>query len=84
MDWKRIFNNKTLPSTCCHILPVNVKTCTERYASTEGCLPKLLNFLDSKSLLLGAVGIGIAFVQLLGVVFACALSRAFRVNYETV
>lgn len=83
-DWKKIFNNKTLPYTCCHLIPDGMKTCTAQYASQDGCLPKLLNFLDSKSLLLGAVGIGIAFVQLLGVIFACALSRAFRENYETV
>ncbi|CAH1710391.1 unnamed protein product [Chironomus riparius] len=83
-DWKRIYINTTVPSTCCHLLPENVKQCTSVYASQEGCYPKLLNFLDTKSLLLGFVGIGIAIVQLIGVVFACALSRAFRENYETV
>lgn len=83
-DWKRIYINTTVPSTCCHLLPENVKQCTSVYASKEGCYPKLLNFLDTKSLLLGFVGIGIAVVQLIGVIFACALSRAFRENYETV
>lgn len=83
-DWKRIYINTTVPSTCCHLLPENVKQCTSVYASKEGCYPKLLNFLDTKSLLLGFVGIGIAIVQLIGVIFACALSRAFRENYETV
>jgi CD63 antigen len=66
------------------MLPVNVKHCEVKYASEEGCYQKLLYFLDTKSLLLGVVGIGIAIIQLLGVVFACALSRAFRENYETV
>lgn len=83
-DWKKIFNNKTLPSTCCHLIPEGFKNCTAQYASQDGCLPKLLNFLDSKSLLLGVAGIGIAIVQLIGVIFACALSKAFREHYETV
>jgi CD63 antigen len=83
-DWKPIFKNKTVPSTCCHMLPVNVKHCEVKYASDEGCYPKLLQFLDRKSLMLGGVGVGIAIVQLLGVIFACALSKAFRENYETV
>lgn len=67
-----------------HLLPENVKHCTTDYASNIGCLPKLLKFLDSKSLLLGGVGIGIALIQLIGVVFACCLSRAFREHYEVV
>lgn len=83
-DWRPIFKNKTVPANCCHLLPGNVKNCTTDYATKDGCLPKLLQFLDNQSLLLGGVGIGIALVQLIGVVFACCLSRAFRENYETV
>lgn len=37
-----------------------------QYASKVGCLPKLLQFLENKSLFLAAVGIGIALVQLIG------------------
>lgn len=83
-DWRPIFKNKTVPAMCCHLLPESVKHCTTDHASKIGCLPKLLQFLDNKSLLLGGVGIGIALVQLIGVIFACCLSRAFRENYETV
>lgn len=83
-DWVKIYVNTTVPSTCCHLLPEKVKQCTSAYASQEGCYPKLLKFLDNKSLLLGGVGIGIALVQLVGVIFSCALSKAFRENYETV
>lgn len=83
-DWRPIFKNKTVPAMCCHLLPKDVKNCTSDYASQVGCYTKLLEFLDRKSLFLGGVGIGIALVQLIGVVFACILSRAFRENYETV
>jgi CD63 antigen len=45
---------------------------------------KLNNFLGTKSMILAGIGIGIAIVQLLGVMFACCLYRSFRANYETV
>lgn len=47
-------------------------------------MPKLFNLLNNKALILGGVGIGIALTQLVGVIFACCLSTAFRRNYETV
>ena len=83
-DWKPIFINNTVPASCCSQLPVHINQCSSEFASTIGCMPKLFNLLDSKSLLLGGVGIGIALIQLVGVFFACCLSRAFRENYETV
>lgn len=83
-DWERVFTNNTLPKSCCPQMPVNKDVCTKENALQNGCLPKLLEFLDSKSLILAGVGIGIAIIQLLGVMFACCLSRAFRANYETV
>uniref|UniRef100_U5EVW1 Tetraspanin n=1 Tax=Corethrella appendiculata TaxID=1370023 RepID=U5EVW1_9DIPT len=83
-DWEPIFKNDTLPASCCVEYAVDTKKCTKANASKEGCLPKLLNFLDTKSLILAGVGVGVAAIQLLGVVFACCLSKSFRANYETV
>lgn len=83
-DWKPIFINNTVPASCCSQMPVHVNQCSSEFASKMGCMPMLFNLLDSKSLLLGGVGIGIALIQLVGVFFACCLSRAFRENYETV
>jgi CD63 antigen len=83
-DWHKIFPNGSLPSSCCPTLPLHQKNCVATSASKAGCMNKLLNIMDTKSLLLGVAGFGIAIVQLLGVVFACCLSRAFKEHYETV
>lgn len=83
-DWEPVFKNNTLPESCCQHMPLNDHNCTKPNASREGCKSKLYSVLNSKALLLGGIGIGIAAFQVLGVAFACCLSKAFRKNYETV
>lgn len=83
-DYQPIFHNSSLPNSCCTKFPQNSNVCTQENALRDGCMPKLLHFLESKSLILAGVGIGIALVQLIGVCYACCLYRAFRRNYETV
>lgn len=62
-DYQPIFKNDTLPNSCCTKFPANSNVCTQENAIHDGCMPKLLHFLDSKSLILAGVGIGIALVQ---------------------
>jgi len=62
-DWDSKFHNKSLPKPCCPTLPVDVHTCSKLYAVTDGCLPKLFSFLDSKAMALAVSGIGVAFIQ---------------------
>lgn len=62
-DWEKVFHNATLPSSCCEALPVGQTTCDMAHATPEGCMPKLLHFLESKSLILAGVGLGVALVQ---------------------
>ncbi|XP_063701701.1 CD63 antigen-like [Culicoides brevitarsis] len=90
-DWKPIFKNDTVPNSCCNKASVLIPpekprntTCTQEYAAKMGCRAKLYEFLDNSALILGAVGLSIAVVQLLGVCLACCLSRAFKENYEAV
>lgn len=86
-DWAK--SNQTIPASCCSgqvITGGTVAECTT--ASTtlhkQGCLTELVEFFRSKAMVLGGVGLGIAFVQLLGVTFACCLARSIRSQYETV
>lgn len=83
-DWEPVFNNETLPESCCHQQPMDANICTKPNASHDGCMQKLYAVLNNKALLLGGIGIGIALAQVIGVAFACCLSNAFRKNYETV
>ncbi|XP_049866838.1 CD63 antigen-like [Pectinophora gossypiella] len=87
-DWPN--NNIPYPASCCtgHEIttggvPVACNT-NEPTFHHDACLPKLVNFLKDIALWLGGVGLGIAIVQLLGVIFACCLARSIRSQYETV
>jgi len=51
---------------------------------TEGCEVKFTNFVRHNLAVIGAVALGIAFIQLLGIVFACCLMKAVRDSYEVV
>lgn len=79
-DWKTIFNNGTVPDSCCE----NRQNCTRQISHKDGCKSKLYALLDESALLLGFVGLGIAGIQLLGVCMGCCLSRGFKENYEAV
>lgn len=81
-DWGSVFGNTTLPETCCPgVTPCDMDT---KGHYERGCLAVLQNEVQHYGLLLGGVGIGLACVQLIGVVFACCLAKSIRKEYETV
>ncbi|XP_028028806.1 CD63 antigen-like [Bombyx mandarina] len=78
-----------IPSTCCSAQEINngvVADCTENSTNfhSKGCLTKLVVHMKDIGMVLAGVGVGIALVQLLGVIFACCLARSIRSQYETV
>ncbi|XP_030823157.1 CD63 antigen [Camarhynchus parvulus] len=75
--------NDSVPSSCCrqpgpacnvHPSPATV--------FAEGCLPSLEAWLKRNVLVLAAVALGIAFFEVLGVLFSCCLMRGIRSGYE--
>lgn len=85
-DWeKTVYPNGTLPHSCCPKNPVD-DPCTKdvKGASTKGCLDSLQAALQHNTILVGAFGVGVALVQLFGVLLACCLARSIRREYETV
>jgi len=54
----------------------------EKY--TKGCQQSFIDFIKHNLAIVGAVAIGIAFVQLLGIIFACCLMKAIKGDYEVV
>jgi len=50
----------------------------------KGCQEKVVTFVKDNMILVGGVAIGIAFIQLLGIVFACLLMKAIKGEYEVV
>lgn len=88
-DWNKIFENSSLPRTCCEfkagILEGN--NCYSNMTSDikpTGCLEAFGNFVKGHAVQLGGAGIGIAFVQILGIWFSIILARSIRSSYETV
>ncbi|XP_016021290.2 CD63 antigen [Rousettus aegyptiacus] len=83
-DWKTIFESKArVPDSCC----VNVtQGCGINYnvkeIYTEGCVEKIGSWLRSNVLLVAAAALGIAFVEVLGIVFACCLVKSIQSGYE--
>ncbi|KAF5271939.1 hypothetical protein FQA39_LY07956 [Lamprigera yunnana] len=84
-DWIGISPNDSLPHTCCPNVPPE-GSCTmqtpDKYE--KSCLTELKQVLVKYGTVIGGVGVGIALVQLIGVVFACCLARSIRKEYETV
>ncbi|XP_044734230.1 CD63 antigen-like [Chrysoperla carnea] len=87
-DWNKVFPNKTeLPFTCCRDMPRNSsEKCTINYPTIvkDGCFEHLKSLVITNAYTLGGVGIGIALLQLIGVVCACSLAHSISREYETV
>ncbi|XP_076230059.1 CD63 antigen-like isoform X2 [Nomia melanderi] len=85
-DWASAgFSDNTIPNSCCREVPVGSKCdINSIYIYEGGCMQSLQSAIEYYSLILGGVGIGIAIIQIIGVIFACCLARSIRREYETV
>lgn len=85
-DWTNISPNKTLPASCCmpKFIDQTVGHCFDLQVVGEnkyfqdGCVGKLKNRIDKNAVILIGVGIGIAFIQILGIILACFLANTIR------
>jgi len=50
----------------------------------DGCKQGFIDFVKHNLVVIGAVALGIAFIQLLGIIFACCLMKAIKGEYEVV
>merc|ERR1711872_698545 len=74
-----------LPASCCKTDNTNAK-CVNKSGNLYivGCKQKFLDFVKDKLVLIGAVALAIAFLQILGIIFACCMMREIRGQYEVV
>ncbi|XP_001605056.1 CD63 antigen [Nasonia vitripennis] len=91
-DWltelKNQSNPDSLPMSCCRTQGGQVGSinCTikmqypDRF--TKGCLTVLADFVKGHAVQLGGAGIGIAFMQALGIWFSVYLARSIKRNYD--
>lgn len=61
-DWEKVFQNKTLPQTCCPTVSVD-EECVDGKAYQKGCLLSLQAALEHNTVLVGGFGVGVACVQ---------------------
>ncbi|XP_062367022.1 CD63 antigen [Cinclus cinclus] len=85
-DWASIEHfgaNHTVPRSCCRVA---TNTCnvwpTPATVFEKGCLQSLKAWVRRNVVVLAAVALGIAFFEILGVVFSCCLMRGIRSGYE--
>lgn len=95
MDWENTTfaqESNSVPDSCCLS---DVEGCGKGILSmsndqvpkiiyTNGCLDKLKEVIEGNVAALGGIGVGIAFIQFAGIIFACVLAATIRKGYETV
>ncbi|KAL8601516.1 hypothetical protein ACOMHN_000458 [Nucella lapillus] len=88
LEWKKWNLTTVFPQSCCkredaadcsHDSPI-----PENAIKTTSCEKAFVSWLKEKVAIIGGVGIGLAFVMVVGVLFACCLARAIRKEYEVV
>uniref|UniRef100_A0A673ICU1 Tetraspanin n=1 Tax=Sinocyclocheilus rhinocerous TaxID=307959 RepID=A0A673ICU1_9TELE len=80
--WIQIFADRRLvPDSCCKTPTVG---CGVRdhpsniYKVEGGCISKLEEFILQHLIILGSVGLGIAFIQIVGMIFTCCLYQSLK------
>lgn len=89
MDWKQnSFFNQTddFPYSCCHQKEEKNENCkiSDKDFHKKGCVDAMDDEIRSSFGLLGGIAIAVAIIQLIGVIFACSLSRTIKREYEVV
>jgi len=85
-DWDQNpnFKGESYPPSCCNETQVHDSRCHLPNVYTIGCVDKIDNEIRGSFGLLGGIGIAVAVIQLIGIVFACSLSRTVKKEYEVV
>lgn len=55
-----------------------------KHRYTVGCKQRFIDLIKSNLMTIGGFALGIAFIQLLGIVFACCLKKAIKEQYEPI
>ncbi|XP_063477514.1 CD63 antigen isoform X4 [Symphalangus syndactylus] len=84
-DWEKIpsMSKNRVPDSCCVNVTVGCGiNFNEKAIHKEGCVEKIGGWLRKNVLVVAAAALGIAFVEVLGIVFACCLVKSIRSGYE--
>jgi CD63 antigen len=84
-DWENVpgIAKNQVPDSCCIKVTRGCGTDFKVEAiNQKGCVETMGAWLRKNVLLVAAVALGIAFVEILGIVFACCLVKSIRSGYE--
>ncbi|XP_065606189.1 CD63 antigen [Cyrtonyx montezumae] len=85
-DWatiERFRANDTVPHSCCRVNTTNCNVHpTAATIYEEGCLKGIEAWMKKNILIVAAVALGIAFFEILGIIFTCCLMKGIRSGYE--
>ncbi|XP_048218403.1 CD63 antigen [Perognathus longimembris pacificus] len=84
-DWAKVpdMAKNQVPDSCCVNVTVGCgKDFKVEAIHPKGCVESIGVFLRKKVLLVAAAALGITFVEVLGIVFACCLVKSIRSGYE--
>lgn len=86
-DWRlndHFNQSNSFPSSCCGNKN-DTALCTDpKKLFSNGCVKKLDDEIKGSFGLLGGIAIAVAVIQLIGIIFACSLSRSIKKEYEVV
>lgn len=85
-------NNNAVPDSCCLVdaegCGKGILSLDETEAATKihtaGCLDEFQTLIINNVATVGSIGVVIALIQIIGVVFACCLAKNIKSQYETV
>jgi len=89
-DWDMVVpaynGTQNVPDSCCveETDGCGLGTRDSDAVYKTGCVDSFKAFVAKQVEYVGGVGIGIAFIQLLGIVFSCLLAHSIKKEYETV
>ncbi|XP_065845152.1 tetraspanin-11-like [Oscarella lobularis] len=71
-DWNMY--GMSIPDSCCKTM--SGSTCTVYYAI--GCKPEFQKFIEDNLIAVAGIGIALALIQIMGIIFACCLASALK------
>ncbi|XP_003223232.1 CD63 antigen [Anolis carolinensis] len=83
-DWFHVkgFEPQRVPRSCCKNDTDCTRNPTDANVYTEGCVSKIEAWMKKHFIIVAGVALGIAFFELLGIIFACCLMKGIRSGYE--
>jgi len=80
-DWAPYFKgDPPYPESCCK----DNDCAKNKTPYSDPCMTAIKDWIESNIYAVAGVGIGLAFVQIVGVIFACCLARSIKKEYEVV